>query len=428
MRASEIILEAGVDISDIHHTAIKELTAGLDQYVKVKWETFFQQYKKEHPQSQEVENYELYHDAYDKFCNDHYVEDFVKEIATASSVILTTVVKEALRARHGDTIILSSGMKPTNDITVDLTVKEYSSDSYKDTAGGYFSSVGKIVVFIGEYELKAAGLSAIQELIFGESEERHLLARTIIPTFTHEYAHFEQSVRGGWKARGDQGYTRVGKGQRWRRDHTGGKEGWVRYIGAQNEIDSFAASTASSIVSKLEHDYNFREDILSELQGIALGYSDDRHLKMIEDTKRAAFEGFYDDIGLDPKDMEVVWKRYLKILYSKLIEFLPKKEKRGNYPEQWYEWAELGVKTCASKLALMACEKIRKEDRWSSPDDIIDRYAPEIVSQATFFLQDQLFEDPWVFERNAKVSAAFKSLVKKTMIAYDEAHDYARAA
>lgn len=289
-----------------------------------------------------------YSDSYDVSAHyDNLYQLFYKEknrlvvpICMEAGNILTEITKNHLREIK-DTIVKPYWEVLFDDIVknvrVQVEAREMSTDDYRDYGGYYSHHQNLLKVFVNREQVHDAALELVAEHIVGESERQGLynLTGTVVPVFVHEYAHMEQAIKTK-KPTKDFGYITVGTKERGRRGRRGGymrtpRESLaaaLRYRGNLDEIDSFA----SDAVAELMHEFHSRpswktSDINSQIKNIrenlTYGYSSgSKTFDYYSYLLKSTFEGAYDELGLNPKQMEKVWKRFAKRVYDKLGDYL----------------------------------------------------------------------------------------------------------
>jgi hypothetical protein len=229
--------------------------------------------------------------------------------------------------------------------------REHTDDENVKTSLGYVSGSGDLIkVFVNAHEFEQAAWAVIQEEVLGEQMDDGIgaLLKVVIPTFVHEYAHHEQNLRRtGWKSSGkgaelngysaDFGYITVGRKGNNRVPKRGGvlrtahasPEHNLRYTGNVNEIDSFASGAAAELMHEFLADRarnswrasDINADIEQIKQDLAQGYVSSDQFSRYTDLVYNTFNGYYDRLGLKREQVQKVWKRFARLVASKLDDY-----------------------------------------------------------------------------------------------------------
>lgn len=333
-----------------------------------------------------------------------------------------------------------------NDVKVKVEAREMSTDDYKDYGGYYSHGENLLKIFVNREEVHYAAMELVTEEIVGESERRGLydLTNTVVPVFVHEYAHLEQAFR-TLNPTKDFGYITVdvkgrrGKGKRggYLRSPRDSTKSYLAYKGNVDEIDSFAAQA----VAQLMHDFHSKPkwsstDINSVIkdtrENLSYGYSSgsktyDHYLELLKDT----FDGRYADIGLKPKEMEKVWKRFAKRVYQKLGDYLipnigkGKETSLSNINPEWLQLAK--TKPIGEVVMTIAKDQVNKIIKDSERYFYVDpKKRVENIKQGLYgtdkgeqFLDLYYFGDNWSDTPNQqRVHQAYRNLVARLYVNY----------
>lgn len=238
-----------------------------------------------------------------------------------------------------------------------VMVREWTSEEDGQTRGGYYSAdQQKIVVVVPLEKIKEGIIEGFYEAAAGDTSNDRGFRNYIKNVFVHEYAHMVQFGSGGWNSPNDHGYTSVKK-DRWRRS-TKTMADWIHYLGSSGEIDSFASDTVAGLhdeALKNNRGYEVSRDTLVQIAGdIAAGYSGESLTPYYQFVQKA-FAGEFDELGLKKREAHIVWQRFLKLVYSKLMDYQPdvggKSARRKEHPSAWFKWAEGGFVKTFQKLA-----------------------------------------------------------------------------
>lgn len=308
------------------------------------------------PEPKEDENgFKDYSAVYDSIY-DHFHENpdaMIAPLCEALSRILRTVVRDHVEKVMQGMIFLTPTHRRSilSRLNVFVETREDSDDEDKKY-NGYWNS-GRITVklFLNRSEIMNAGFGLVREEIFGEDWDGAIdeLFKAVIPTFAHEYAHFEQWLRGhDTNSVGDQNIghitagveKRSGRGKRG--SYTVGRDeaSYLRYKSFNIEIDSFASSAAAELMHEIQtrhrswggSDINTSIDGLLDYLRYGNSYGASKHYDHYFDLYRRAIEGRYAHIGLKPEQMTKVWKRFVKRVYERLQDYSGKRPgKMGSY-------------------------------------------------------------------------------------------------
>lgn len=364
-------------------------------------------------------------------------EDVVKPICTEVSRILTQVLRDiAIKRQIGNPII-------QNYFEVQVEAREYSDDTYKHYGGYHSAANQKVKVFIKGNLAADAAMGIIQEDLFGEEVENYKgkFIDLIVPIFCHEYTHFEQFARRTFDSYNDLGYItlgvkrssagrQVGKRGGLRRD-TKSAESYLRYMSSLKEIDAWASGAAAELVQTITRTYSrpeaSNEQIQELRQSIALGWSDSESYENYRRHYYHAIEGNYP--GLKQAEMTKVWHRFLKMLYSKLGDYLaPTVGKAPPYlsarlDPHWVKYAEkMPTAAMIAFLARVVGMKLLSDD--TNPERVmtaIDRGFGGIPQdKGEDFIRAYYFGDDWYNheDRLNRYIAVFRRLMKKNIMAF----------
>lgn len=424
------VLSEAIDASAIDRASRAALRATLLDELKQDWEDFVRPLG-------EV-SWEHMHDLYDEFYQKHSEHQnptayrlFIDRLCKRASAALTRVARESVEQRFGDYFTIKkhlSGVdypapvKPQY-IEVSVEAREISDDANKHY-GGYFRDDLVVKVFVKADDVHTTAMSLVQEIIFGEpGEEVDALVNCIAPTFVHEYVHLEQHLRGGSIAGDrDMGYISVNGKKRLttRRNPRNGNLARLLYRSSANEIESFAADTASQLIAGFQRSYrhgftNLNSDISASLAGIANGYVDTPSLRGYTQMAWGEWDEVANFYNIPKHELVRTYRRFLKSVYKKLWFY--RRDKMGkaewedhastfnNAPKQWIEWAKNNP---MSKTAALMAYDIAFNNA-----DI--RYGPgnQLLYKGATFLEYFYFDTEWDFEKSMKIQRAFTALVER---------------
>lgn len=405
---SRAINEA-IDASGIDREARTVLKKAINEWVGKLWDDFHTEYQKNN--SGDI------HAAYDAFCEQGYDEIHARQLEEICSKTLTALTQKHLELQYGP-MIKRKGTHSiwVDDVIVKVEDRETSEDLHKDY-GGYFQPGSHLIkVFVDRHRLNQELRSAIQIHVFGESYEENSLVKLITPTFIHEYTHLEQNLRGGHiQGERDRGYITIGGGKfGGRRTPNKGKIEMLRYASSSKEIDSFAADTASSLFNGFGRDYSINDDIKKALEEMAAGYGVENFERYAQ-LRYQTFEGRFAHLGLKPEEMEYVWKRFLKLVYRKLIAYRINTEESYRDPPVWKVVAKKGLKAAAPEIAQDVASKILNDHPYETDVDYIMRYPGQLASDAVMFLQRNFFRDQWDYGTTTKLENIFHGLLRRQL-------------
>lgn len=214
--------------------------------------------------------------------------------------------------------------------------KQRSSDDMASRSNGYWSEAkGELVVFVDGIIARGAILDAMAQSVNGALS--YHLFDAIAPTLIHEYTHYMQTSKG--KSFGytkDRGVTK--SPELLRRTPEKSKEHEVAYIGALHELDAFASGAAAELISQYESKYGgyITPDVIRDfIEDAKMGYLENsKQGKHISDFIMRAIDGEFDEVGLTPKEVNEVRKRFYRYLVSKLERYSPELS-LDRYPSTW---------------------------------------------------------------------------------------------
>jgi hypothetical protein len=283
---------------------------------------------------------------------------------------------------------------------------------------------------------------------------------TIVPTFAHEYAHFEQGIRGRDFNRSDLSDITLGQGRQkgatrftkpgqvnpkpirhgkrggYHRNSEKGIESYLRYIGSRHEVDAFASGAAAQIMQDMRQTYHpdehqENEQITELRRSLADGYFGGWYAKYQQ--------YFYDSLagyipGLRHDQMTKVWHRFLRLLYSKLGDYLHPTTGQAsayqatNFDPMWVRFAEKKtmpqmVNSLARQTALSL---VNAKKEWEDAESIgkdVDRgwagmeagFQHGMPQRAEAFLRNYYYgQQTWEKEAHIdKLIDVYRRLVKK---------------
>jgi hypothetical protein len=433
----EEVIEEGTNVSEMDIKARKIAKKTMRDLANGIWEKAYKKWELANPDFDNSES-EAPHHAYDELVRivRDDPETYTILAADALHESLTQLVRDQVLVKFGPQIHLKNGTIINNTSPAAFfKIREFSSDEMKDKSGGYFRAgmYPSIVTFANASDVTTMIDKYISEAAHGEMYDREDTLPIIMRTFIHEYAHLEQWLLGAAATSNDAGYIKVKGGKHGnRRSPEKGNAERLRYYGSHLEIDSFASDTASEIIQNMkEGRYNHEVsdyDIKTVLTDIAAGYggSSSRSMERYSELKYSTFQGEFEEIGLDPSEMQKAYQRFLKSVYQKLWQY--SKEKIGksavnlNHEMIWKDWAEDGLVKCTAKIAeqigsYMAFTAME----WENPDDLF-QYMPEEFSKANRFIEHYFFGDEMDWEKSKTLSDKFKAIVRSYFDRYQRIH------
>ena len=343
---------------------------------------------------------------------------------------------------------------------VSLEARELSTDDYAAKSNGYMG-VTDMKVFVDQDKVFAAGRDLIEEEMFGESmsDGYRAMINAIIPTFVHEYAHLEQSLRRPttWNKKRERGSRDFGyvtsKTSRSKKNSVGGRGGrgewartpWdsdeanLRYYGNVREIDSFASDAAAEIMSGLQSQERraygwqryWNENIDDLKSNLVYGHDDSsRSFATYRNMMWNAFDDAYAHVGLKPEQMKKVWQTFVKKVVLKLDDYkientdttgrdmrLPDRSQEADYPDRRepmsranfaQQFALAGTKPFAEAVKALAANRARSLGN--------DERARQQVAQG--FADDMHMDEMFIAERFTH--GEYSAMGKKAIAIYRE--------
>lgn len=336
MLVNDIINEAGIQTAEIDRAARSALIQVFPETIKKAIKTATMELTGGNLVTRQQT-------AIDRFFNSVYNyfllhrSQLTRSICNAASNALTDIAKNRLSSLSELTL---RKKRIVNTLKVTVENRDKSSDSYKFASGYYSPEENTLKIFVNGNQLSDAALELITNQMQGKNtrENYNSLLGVIIPTFVHEYAHLEQEFRKA-KNTADFGYIttgvtgRSGQGKRGGiiRDPHQSSASYLRYKGNVYEIDSFASQAAAEIMNTIFIEYPvddptssyYINSAVSSMQSMLSSsyFSDSKAFSQYAQLLKSAFNGTFDDIGLNPRQMEKVWKRFAKKVYQKLENY-----------------------------------------------------------------------------------------------------------
>jgi hypothetical protein len=366
-------------------------------------------------------------------------------------------------------------------LTVVLEPKELSNDAYVKNSNGYFDenrAEGTLIkVFVDQSLFDQSVWGYVQEEILGEQMEdgAAALLAAVIPTYVHEYAHWEQALRRGNPARantrskkpnpngygtdfgyitvGRVGNNRVGKRGGYMRTPEKGVADDLRYFGSLHEIDSFASGAAARMMHEVMMDAARRswsrpdvnrtiEDLKRDL---AMGYSEALEVNRYMSKLYATFEGHYDHLGLKREQMVKVWRRFAKLVSQKLDDYLETNRGKafndrlpldGTEVERYRPTAiederharfreiadkETFAETVKRLARISARNFVNSDEHYSDPVGSAERYGlGSMATDAAQFLRNYYFPHSYDEPNYEKMRDIFKRMYKRYVAHFAE--------
>jgi hypothetical protein len=336
---------------------------------------------------------------------------------------------------------------------------EVSNDPSRHDSHGYYSEQQNLIrIFVDPRELSEAIDDLVELSLHGstQGDAKRYLFNFIRATLVHEYAHLEQVLRrkpakpsrhnptGEIKDRtyittGIAGNRRVPKRGGTFRDPSKDLANKLQYSGSLHEIDSFAAGTASELVSAVRLNPRLRglkpkewNDAVDALKtAVATGVVSSDSFAYYAEIMRKRFDSEYAVIRANPAQIEKVWRRFCKLVAVKLDDYKADKAGVMKADRAAFRAYHKAVDGKSGAMALAALAEAVAVAIW---DDVPGRLkalgaalagAGEAMHSAEEFITQQIFEadDP----RLPKVLEIFRRMVGRH-IADHEAVEYRQAA
>jgi hypothetical protein len=376
------------------HDTIKQ---ALRDFCKNTWENVKQTYDLDPSDSENRMR------MYDRWYDDNIRTDtkFTDALAGILSKELTTLTNSFISA---DELKKPPRLRiRKSEVTVEIA---FSQDEV-GTHGHYQSFGGVIKVFVNRPSLMEAGCGALQEYIFGEGDGIEQFVDQLVPIFIHEYTHYEQWER-GLSGKRTRGYISAGgekknpfMGDNFTTDGT--PEQQMRYTGAAHEVESYAAGAAVELIqSHMRYGKIENSDIDDLCQSIALCYSNTTQMQRYWWLRE--YRDHYIEQGFDGQELEIVFKRFMKILYKKLQQFRSTRVGKAKYdpnkfPADWVRYAKNGlsdtIQFIAADIAIDAKRGKNVHEEYVKAGDFVCGY----------FINDE-----WDFDRQKKISNLIKKI------------------
>jgi hypothetical protein len=339
--------------------------------------------------------------------------------------------------------------------------KSISNDPSKDKTHGYYDEGTNVIrLFVDPTELAEAINDLMELSLTGDTagEHKRYLFDFIRATLVHEYAHLEQVLRrrpgkpsrhNPSAAAKDFTYVTTGVPGNNRTPKRGGifrepgkdLASKLQYAGSLHEIDSFAAGTASELVSAVRmnprarslkpKDWNLAVDALKT--AIATGVVSSDSFAYYAEIMRSRFDAEYAAIGANPAQIEKVWRRFCKLVAAKLDDYKADgagimKADRAAF--RGYEKAVAGKR---GSQALVALSEAVAAALWSDVPGRLKALgaalagAGETMHGAEDFIVHTFFDGDAADQRLGKTLEIFRRMVGRR-IADHEATEYRQAA
>lgn len=429
------LFEAGVKTADVDRKAREAITQALPDVVKAIMVEAGDDIGAYAPPEGDYGDYNSnYYDRLYNWIEEHKEEVFAA-IAKTISKTLTKLTANIAADRFGAT---KAGR---NYYRVELVARELSDDPDKRYSGYHSAGRQLLRVFLNGKQIVQGMYGVLHDEFFGEDSEgyREQFINDIVPTFVHEYVHYEQGILGRSSDTGDFGFITLGR----KREKVGGKrrgkrggfmratkssEQYLRYMGSTHEIDAFASSAAAELMQNIRRDYyndNARQNerIRDVLKSLSDGYIDSPDYRRYLNKYYESLNGEWP--GLRHDEMAKVWRRFSRMLYSKLLDYLhPTVGKvTAEYASHHLDAAfvqiaqKVTLPQMVQWLAKLTAREATGRESWKHAEDIatdIDRgYAP-MQTKAEDFLRNYYFGMDW-WDKEAqyeKVIATYRKMAK----------------
>lgn len=319
---------------------------------------------------------------------------------------LSTDIRYTLKRYIGDVMAkYPPRLRRTRYPFVDIS----PSDDYR---GHYSTDSEKIQVYVKNEEVEYALFDSMTAMLFGHDDgEVEKFINGLVPVLIHEYVHYEQWAR-GLKGNVTHGYITHGAylPNKLKGDHFDNVNNAMRYYSSAHEIEAYAAGAASQIIQSLHvpmRDKNKPVDLdrLCEItQDLSMALTNVGQLSAYSAMRE--YRDHYIEKGFRGEELEVVFKRFMKILYLKLIRYgkerMGKNETERSYPDSWKRYARDGYAKAIGEIAYdIAFKKIDGEN--------ID----DLVTDAASFLQTYFHNDKWDYDLGDKITKVLSKLIQK---------------
>lgn len=230
-----------------------------------------------------------------------------------------------------------------------ISIKLYpKSENEKNPEwGGYWNPNSfELGAMIDDEKLRSSIVDGFYGAITGEISDQ--LLQNLFSTLVHEYAHFLQTISGKYKAKVDRGITPSGGD---RRNITDTEDGYFAYMGALHEIDSFASEIAAEIINGGRHSlFGISKELVKDLKrDLAMGYSASRRQQDIS----TYLDGIIAKQDVSSKYATLVKQRLLKLVVSKLDDYVAKNPMLDRYPAIWRSFTRRGAKVALDRITGM---------------------------------------------------------------------------
>ena len=415
--------EGNISITDMDDRARRVIKATILSFCQGEWQLIKSRYPDIDHQDGENRQKMFYQWYETDFKTRQQKNIFASAIAWEISKKLTNLVNEYVEEHNSK--LPPRLRKIEKKIRVQLEVKESSHDSHSKRAGGYYQDFESLIkIFISENDMIEAGMGALQTWAFGEGEGVEEMVDAILPVFIHEFTHFEQWRR-GLSGRRTRGYVSAGgdkKGSPFYGDqfsHDGTPEQSMRYTGAAHEIEAFASGAAVQLTQMMSRG-RYEAGVLHDgdeidrlCQDIALCYADSQQMQRFLWLRE--YREHYIKQGIKGHELEVVFRRFMKILYKKLQQYrkvrigAAKSIDPSRFPADWIRYTRYGLSSTIRYIASDISELI------------MDGKNPhERISLAGSFINRYFYKDEWDYTRELKIEKII------TRLAQDEADTFER--
>ncbi len=416
------LFEANIETATLDELARKVVRKTIDKFCGDTWHDFTDRFPDVDLHDGDIRS-KLFDDWYNEYFRaDERRATFGRGVCWQVSKSLTELMNEYEEEKVSKLPPRLRNMRAETKVKIET--KEDNDDEYSKKYNGYYqdangSASNTIKVFIDLETVSYAGYGAMQEWVFGEGEGINEFINTIIPTFIHEVTHYEQYRRGlSGNINASRGYiskTKNGKKTFYGGHHSSqdGDIGAMRYTSAAHEIEAFAAGAAVQLTQEIHRrsysNPQIEDDQIDELcRDIANGWVEASQMQRY--TWLRQYRDHYIEQGFSGKELEVVFKRFMKTLYRKLQQY--KRDRKGKsgeidpsqYPKEWMRWVKNGL-----RIAML-----------SFADELVDmmmanKETYEFLSKAGHFLNSYFFKDYYDYERELKIEKTLKAMAAKEM-------------
>ena len=332
---------------------------------------------------------------------------------------------------------------PEDFPNVTVMARQFSTHPSR-SAGGSYGSVGhNINIFCDSQDVLDVLQYTINDILnvqetdpSGVSQFIDEFISQVASTFAHEYAHFEQFLRDPRDERvkhkrSDFTYVTIDP----KDGSSGGRRGGfarllrtpteqLRYYASSGEIDSFASGAAAAIIAKIRNEHQDWNWMVERLRAWLSERSSDLpvEVRRYRNLLRDAFEGRFEDTGLDPQQLVKVKQRFEKLVYQKLGDYLKPTAGKASevdtaaMPASWVKKARSSSRgEMFVTLAGMVAKNLHDTGAEIDPERIMSGTASDLQYDAERFLRNYYLGGQYRASADAieKLSGMFRRLLAR---------------